>query len=319
MATVVSSEAINDAFVVFCGILVIFFKFGFTFFATGKTAELSSANVLFLSVADSFISLFAYWLHGYAFAFGDGYRFIGAKYFLTLNNPKFSHFFFNYARCAVATSLVMGAIVERAEPVGYLVSSYLLSGFVLPVASHWFWHPQGHFYLHGSAYPVQDSAGSGVVFGVGATAAMCACFIIGKRSNVGPKLPRQGHSLPFTVLGACIQMISFLGFTIGAHGYFIAEGDGQITGLTAVNTLLAGSSAGLYGMLYQRLRKQKYSVQMLIDSSLAGMVAVCAGASSYFPGLSLFCGATSALVFTAVQQLIIKLKYDDPVNVIPSK
>ena len=78
----------------------------------------------------SVVTLLAFFLHGYAFAFGEHNAVIGTQFFLTLNKTNMVHFFFNYVRCAVATTLALGAANERTEPIGYLISAYVFSGIL---------------------------------------------------------------------------------------------------------------------------------------------------------------------------------------------
>ncbi|XP_058852825.1 putative ammonium transporter 1 isoform X3 [Acipenser ruthenus] len=271
----VDAGAVNDFFLIICGIWVMFFKFGFTFVELGKTSGSNTANIIFKNLADTFITLMAYWLHGYAFAFGEGSGFIGSKYFLTLGSPNLCHFFFNYARCAVATTVALGAVIERTEPIGYLISSYVFAGFVYPIASHWVWD------VHGFFNPLQS------------------------------KLPVQ-----LAALGASMQMMGFIGFIIGARYQITAPGEGQLAALCVLNILLAGASSGLYGLILQRLLKSYYDVDCFINTTIAGMVTVCAGANSYIPGISVMCGATSSFFYFIMEWLVLRNKIDDPLHVI---
>ncbi|MGH0141904.1 UNVERIFIED_CONTAM: hypothetical protein FKN15_019947 [Acipenser sinensis] len=263
------------------------------------------------------ITLMAYWLHGYAFAFGEGSGFIGSKYFLTLGSPNLCHFFFNYARCAVATTVALGAVIERTEPIGYLISSYVFAGFVYPIASHWVWDVHGFFNPLQSKLPVQDYGGSGVVFLVGGTVALVACYVIGARiDRWTPTFKQREHNLPLAALGASMQMMGFIGFIIGARYQITAPGEGQLAGLCVLNILLAGASSGLYGLILQRLLKSYYDVDCFINTTIAGMVTVCAGANSYIPGISVMCGATSSFFYFIMEWLVLRNKIDDPLHVI---
>uniref|UniRef100_UPI00398F2608 putative ammonium transporter 1 n=1 Tax=Pristiophorus japonicus TaxID=55135 RepID=UPI00398F2608 len=289
-------------------------KVGLTCCEVGKSPAQSTVAIIFKNVVDTFVSLLAYWIHGYAFAFGDQERIIGNKNFFAFGNVNFSHFFFNYARCAIVTTIVSGAVTQRTEPIGYIISSYILAGFVYPIVSRFFWHQSGLFYVY---FPVEDYAGSGVVFLVGGTAALIAsCVTNAYIDRWTIPIINQGYSLPLAVLGASMQLVGSLGFVVGAQGHITESGDGQLASLAVVNTLLSTGSASLYGLFFLRMRRDTYSVLRLMNSALTGMVAVCAGANKYIPGLAVMCGASASLLYMALEHLCTVVKIDDPADAI---
>ncbi|XP_058852603.1 putative ammonium transporter 1 [Acipenser ruthenus] len=165
--------------------------------------------------------------------------------------------------------------------------------------------------------PPQDYGGSGVVFLVGGTVALVACYVIGARiDRWTPTFKQREHNLPLAALGASMQMMGFIGFIIGARYQITAPGEGQLAALCVLNILLAGASSGLYGLILQRLLKSYYDVDCFINTTIAGMVTVCAGANSYIPGISVMCGATSSFFYFIMEWLVLRNKIDDPLHVI---
>lgn len=78
----------------------------------------------------SVVSGVAYWLFGYAFAFGDGNEFIGHTHFAShqLPDEEYASFFFQYTFAATAATIVSGAVAERCEFMAYFVYSFFITG-----------------------------------------------------------------------------------------------------------------------------------------------------------------------------------------------
>ena len=77
------------------------------------------------------IGAVAYWLFGFAFAFGaESNKFIGHKYFALADLPSsmYSFWFFHFVFAATAATIVSGAMAERTEFKAYLLYSVFLTG-----------------------------------------------------------------------------------------------------------------------------------------------------------------------------------------------
>ena len=72
----------------------------------------------------------AYWLVGYALAFGGGNPFCGVKYWAHMDMPAnlLAHWFFHFVFAATAATIVSGAMAERCDFVAYLVYSFVITG-----------------------------------------------------------------------------------------------------------------------------------------------------------------------------------------------
>ncbi|XP_078346231.1 putative ammonium transporter 1 isoform X1 [Oculina patagonica] len=127
----VLSGNLDQMFLVIMGCCIFFMQTGFAFLEAGSVRSKNTTNILIKNFLDVFIGAVAYWLVGYAFAFGaDSNGFIGHKYFALADLPidKYSHWFFHFVFAATAATIVSGAMAERTEFKAYLMYSVFLTG-----------------------------------------------------------------------------------------------------------------------------------------------------------------------------------------------
>ncbi|KAJ8881153.1 hypothetical protein PR048_017626 [Dryococelus australis] len=147
----------------------------------------------------------AYWLVGYAIAYGDGNGMLGLTYWAGagLQADKMAHWFFQFVFAATAATIISGAVAERCNYVAYITYSAVVSGFVYPMVSHWVWSEQGWLQQLG----FKDFAGSGVVHLLGGTCSLVAAVFLGPRlgrfdGTLGPE-HFVGHSTPVITAIRC--------------------------------------------------------------------------------------------------------------------
>ncbi|CBY38981.1 unnamed protein product [Oikopleura dioica] len=307
---------------------------GFALFEAGAVRAKNVTNILLKNFLDALIGMIVYWAVGYAFAFGntvvpgsDGNytyhptnSFIGNNHFF-LSGSFYGEFFFNFVFAATATTITSGAIVERSQLSSYLIYSFFLTGFIQPVTVHWTWstgfllYPPSWFNLPENVY-FRDYAGACSVHGVGGACALIACIFVGPR--IGrfdankKKYHIPGHSTPLTALGGFILIIGFLGMVMG-HANNIE--------LSAINMVLGGSASGLTAMFvkYSKPRlifweRQMWSFLTLVDSTLCGMVALCAGCNIIETYGAFVIGVLAAFVYMGTEKLLHKFLIDDPLG-----
>src|SRR6185369_5333837 len=161
-----------------------------------------------------------------------------------------------------------------------------------------------------------DYAGSGVVHLQGGALALITAILIGPRigkytkdGKVNAILP---HDIPMVQLGTFILAFGWFGFNAGSS---LAGTDGRI-GIVAVNTMLAGMSATLSGVLYMWKVHGKPDPSMMCNSMLAGLVAITAPCAFVTPVSAFIIGAVAGVLVVWSVFFFDRIKIDDPVGAI---
>jgi Amt family ammonium transporter len=185
------STGLDHFYLIYAGALVFFMQLGFAMLCAGSIRAKNVKNVLLWNLMDSCGGGLAFWVTGYAFAYGGEddspqWTFIGhTNFFLMGDDINLSYWFFQFAFACAVSSIVAGTIAERTQMKGYLFYSMFLVGFVYPVVAHAFWSTNG-FLANTNAAPLWNSgaidfAGSGPVHMLGGVTALMAAIILGPR------------------------------------------------------------------------------------------------------------------------------------------
>ncbi|KAK3697510.1 hypothetical protein QZH41_011277, partial [Actinostola sp. cb2023] len=314
-------------------ITFIVLQVGFAFLEAGSVRSKNTTNILIKNVLDVFIGGIAFWLFGYAFAYGsEGNSFIGYSYFALSYIPDtvYAHWFFQFVFAATASTIVSGAMAERTEFRSYMVYSVFLTGFIYPVVAHWAWDPKGWlavgttFTDNDVTYTVtyMDFAGSSVVHMLGGGCALVGAILVGARirrfDQFGNPVVIQGHTVPMSALGGFILFFGFFAFNGGSQGSIASEGDAEIVALAIVNTIISGGGGALTAMIIKRMgfAEKKWSLLITINGGLTGMVAICAGASVFKPYCALVVGVVAGAGYILWSWAVLKVKIDDPLDAV---
>ncbi len=307
---------VDTLWVMMAGFLVFFMNAGFAMVESGFCRAKNVVNILAKNFAVFAIAGLIFWAVGYGIMFGQGNVIIGMDSFLVdessnnpvTNIPLFAFFFFQMAFAATAGSIISGAVAERIKFYAYIVFTVIMIAVIYPMIGHWIW---GGGWL--SKLGFHDFAGSTVVHSVGGWAALAGIIVLGPRIGKfradGTPKAIMGHSIPLAVLGTFILWLGWFGFNAGSTLAMNLDVP-RIALITAL-----GASAGLLSsMAVVSIRDGKTDLSMVVNGSLAGLVAVTAGCAVFSPVSAIIVGTIAGILVAYLVPFFDKLKIDDPVG-----
>lgn len=324
-----TSESLDIFFVLVSGYLVFLMQSGFAMLTAGSVRSKNTKNVLLKNVLDACVGAIAYFLFGWAFAYGaNSNDFIGSGNFaLSANFGEpgktefgFHDFFFQWAFAATAATIVSGSVAERTSFYAYMAYAFVLTAFVYPVVSHWVWGGGFLSKLLGKERGMIDFAGCAVVHMVGGFAGLTGAAIVGPRlgrfDSEGRPVPIPGHSATLATLGTFVLWFGWYGFNPGS-ALALSRGASNVAERCAVTTTLAGATAGVVTMIVIKMRDHIFDLLAILNGILAGLVSITASCAYVEPYAAVIIGAVGALVYIGAAMLILKLKIDDPLEAFP--
>ena len=322
---------VDTLWVLVAALLVFFMNAGFAMLESGLCRAKNTVNILAKNFIVFALSSLAFWAIGFAIMFGDGNGIMGLSGWMiggadnspALNDayqgvfsslnwtgvPLYAKFFFQLAFAATAATIVSGVVAERIKFLSFIIFSFVLVAFIYPLAGHWAW---GGGWLADIGF--SDFAGSTVVHSVGGWAALAGVIVLGPRlgkfNKDGSANPLPGHNMTSATLGTLILWLGWFGFNPGST----MEADaGAITSI-ALNTNMAAAAGCLSATAVAWLLLGKPDLSMVLNGTLAGLVAITAPCASVSVGSSIIIGAIAGALVVYSVLFFDKVKIDDPVG-----
>ena len=313
----------TDSWIVIAAFMVFLMQVGFLLVEAGEVRAKNSISVAQKNISDMLISVAAYALVGfgvmYGLSLGGFFGLGGVKEALveTGNWPQL--LIFNLAFCSVVATIVSGAIAERMQILGYLISTAIIAMLVYPVFGHWVWGnsiiTSNLAFLANLGFV--DHAGGIAIHTLGAAYALAAIIVLGARKDrfdeSGNVLPISGYSPVLSMAGALILFVMWVPFNTGS----LIPGTETFFNVT-LGTILAGVGGGLAGkVLGFFVEGRTFNPTSSFNGLLGGLVAVTAGVT-YLSPMGAFCigGIGGFAAITGNYFILHKARLDDPVGVI---
>src|SRR3954464_339558 len=347
--------AVNFVWTLIAGFLVMFMQAGFALVETGLIRAKNASHTMSMNFMVYGLGMLGFFICGFAFMCGGlngtaiggpvtlggvptlhsmltvgsavngdhGWGLLGTTGFFLSGNGYDAGavvlFLFMMVFMDTTATIVTGACAERWSFKSFFIFSIIIGAFIYPVFGCWVWG--GGWlaqlgYRLGLGHGAVDYAGSGVVHLQGGALAFITALLIGPRigkysadGKVNAILP---HDIPMVQVGTFILALGWFGFNAGSS---LAGGDGRI-GIVAVNTMIAGMSATVSGVIYMWLRYGKPDPSMMCNSMLAGLVAITSPCAFVTPTGAFIIGAIAGVLVVVSVFFFDKLKIDDPVGAI---
>ena len=324
--------AMDTIWVLVTAFLVFWMNAGFALVESGLCRAKNTVNILAKNFVVFAISSIAFYIIGWGIMFGDGNSIFGASGLFLLGGadnspatgdaykgvysamnwtgvPLFAKFFFQLVFAGTAATIVSGAVAERIKFLSFIVFSFIIVGIIYPIGGHWIW---GGGWL--AKLGMFDFAGSTVVHSIGGWAALAGVIVlgarIGKYGKDGKVNPIPAHNMSTATLGALILWLGWFGFNPGSTMAADADAISRI----ALTTNTAAAAATLSATLTAWLMLGKPDLSMILNGTLAGLVAVTAACAFISVPSSLVIGLIAGVLVVLAVIMFDKLKLDDPVG-----
>jgi len=330
-------SATNHTWLILCGALVMFMQAGFAMVESGCCRSKNVQNILMKNLVDVCVGTLCWWAVGWTLAYGiaDGEndafanskQAFGTGFTEADRNGNFTtstamvNWFFQWAFCSAAATIVSGGVAERVQFPGYLVFTIVMTSWIYPVVVHWTW---GYGWLAGGAdYSITDTgfmdfAGSGIVHMCGGVGALVGAAVVGAREG---RFDAQSaddafapHSLPLIVLGTFILWFGWYGFNCGSTLGMASQAQGTMAAQVAMNTTLSAASCGLVVLMLRFAILRRYDIGGMCNGILAGLVSITAPCGNVECGSAVLIGMIGAFIYQGSSMLLQKLKVDDPID-----
>jgi Amt family ammonium transporter len=315
---------IDILWILITGALVFLMQAGFLCLETGLTRSKNNINTAMKSIADFGLTTILYWVIGFGLMFGATQNgWFGTDEFLleveTRGGSEIAFFFFQVMFCGAAVTILSGAVAERLRFRAFLLMAAVGAALIYPVFGHWAWNGIALGDLTGilGRNGFVDFAGSSVVHSVGGWISLAALLIVGARTGRFPdgapprKIP--GASVPLATLGVMLLWFGWFGFNAGST-FFIDEAQ---TPRIITNTVIAGSTGMLAALFVGWMTRKRAEVNLLLNGTLAGAVAVTANCHAVSLTSAALIGAIGGLVMLWVDGLLERWRIDDAVGAVP--
>ncbi|UYV70577.1 amt-3, partial [Cordylochernes scorpioides] len=287
---------------------------GFGLLEAGSVAQKNEVNILMKNAVDVVLGGLSYWITALDLEQVGSVAWAPSSWTPARRRwgVVFATFVFQLSFATTATTIVSGAMAERADFSAYCLFSFG-NTITYCIPAGWVWGSHGFLNRMG----VLDFAGSGAVHLTGGASALVAALMLGpRRGRFDPKgPPLQAGNPANLIVGTFILWWGWLVFNCGST-FGVKNHRWKYAGRAAINTLVASLGGGVVAIVVSFLKTKRYGVSDIVNGILGALVGVTAGSAFLTPRESLAVGAVGAWLVNEAPPLLNKIRVDDPVGAV---
>jgi Amt family ammonium transporter len=310
----------DTAWIIVCTALVLLMTPGLAFFYAGMVRSKNVLGMIMQNFVTIAIVSVTWVAVGYSLAFDDdaGAGLVGGLDLAGLANaevsvpgldltvPPLAFVAFQMMFAILTAALLSGAAADRMRFSSFVTFIAIWSILVYAPIAHWAWSPDGWLARLG----VLDFAGGTVVEICSGASALALALVLGPRRG-WPREMMAPHNLPFTMVGAGLLWVGWLGFNAGS-----ALTAGHLAASAALATHMSGVGGMIGWLALEKRIAGKATTLGGASGAVAGLVAITPAAGYLSPVPALFVGMTAGIVCLFAIRLKFRFRYDDSLDVV---
>mmetsp|Transcript_41220 Transcript_41220/g.96812 ORF Transcript_41220/g.96812 Transcript_41220/m.96812 type:complete len:547 (-) Transcript_41220:54-1694(-) len=328
--------ALDHIWLILCGALVMLMQAGFAMLESGACRAKNAQNLMLKNLTDVCGGTLCWWSFGWMIAYGAGddpnmfagnEQYFGDSFFADVTSDG-AHvptnlplgWFFQWAFCGAAATIVSGGVAERILFPGYAIYTVCMTTFIYPVVVYWTWSGAGWLYAGEDAVTdvgYYDFAGSGIVHMTGGVGALVGAIVLGPRAgrfDGGNEEEFAPHNIPLVVLGTFILWFGWYGFNCGSTLGMADAATGQLAAQVAMNTTIAAATGGLTVLILRLVMLKRYDVGGMCNGILAGLVSITAPCGNVETYSAFVIAIIGGIIYAASSEAMKLAKVDDPLD-----
>lgn len=311
MESITTLDAIlylETIFLLVCGLLSLLIIAGFALQESGMVRAHHAAASCFKILSIFALGGLTYYIIGYELMYVDVLNGFWGNIKLGYQ-PLDPDILVNILAAGLIGAIISGVLAERVKIIPLLIFTVILCGLIYPLQGAWIW---SGWLKHQLDY--HDFAGS-TLHMIGGWCALTGAIILGPRLGKfnpdGRIKAFPGSNIPIAVLGVILICAGWMSFMASKSIPLSDIKDLIVLQSTLINAALAAFAGCAGSALFAKLRYGKPDITLVLNGTLAGLIAISTSADQAIPVESMLIGGLSGALCAMSVHIFDRLKIDD--------